>query len=536
MGYDEFGARARVVFGNGVETRYAYDPQSRFLSRLRTAGAGRDLQNLRYQQDLTGTILAIQNDVPVPPPPLYGGPASQTFRYDDLYQLIAADGIYRGPPNKESTYSLSLAYDETGNVTAKNQLHQIASGGGKPNPEKKTSYNWAYTYGGAQPHAPTRIGDRTFRYDLNGNQTGWESTVNGTRRTLTWNEENRLAAVADNGQTTRFLYDSEGMRTNKAGPQGETLYVNRRFSLRNGAIASKHVFADDVRLATKVSPEPNPSSEKVYFYQTDHLDSTQFVTDELGAVYEHLEYFPSGETWVDERSETQRTPYLFSGKELDEETGLSYFGFRYYEARQGQWISADPILDGMLDVASLRRLSLSERPLRLPGHIYTYVANSPTSLVDPVGLMMKTSSNNGGQKLTVIRLRRSRFPVGPVKDNDANPDANEERAANALGAHGIASRHRTTASSRGISNQRTSDLWTREYSFVDVYTPTTTKVRSLVQSITDKQTQALTILVQADFTEEKQQKIVSKVFERSQIRKVIFQSSDDSLIQYGVQK
>jgi RHS repeat-associated protein len=203
---------------------------------------------------------------------------------------------------------------------------------------------------------------------------------------MVWDEENRLASVADNGQTTRFLYDAEGTRTNKAGPNGETTYVNRWFSLRNGAIASKHVFADQLRLATKVSPDPTPPSEKVYFYQADHLGSAQFITDERGAVFQHLEYFPSGETWIDERSETQRTPYLFSGKELDDETGLSYFGYRYYDARQGQWISADPILDELLDTKKLSSPSLSPGSFHLPGQPYAYVANDPLNRVDPTGL------------------------------------------------------------------------------------------------------------------------------------------------------
>jgi RHS repeat-associated protein len=385
LGYDEFGEHARMVLGNGVETRYTHDPVSRFLTGLRTTAAGRDLQNLRYQYDLTETVQTIQNDVPVPAPSLYGGPTSQSFRYDDLVQLVGAQGTYRTGPNKTSTYALTLGYDELGNTVAKTQLHQSGNGD-KLNVEKKSSYDFAYAYAAPQPHAPTRIGDRGFRYDRNGNQLGWDSDANGTRRTLAWDEENRLASVADNGQTTRFLYDAEGTRTNKAGQHGETTYVNRWFSLRNGAIASKHVFADQLRLATKVSPDPNPTSEKVYFYQADHLGSAQFITDELGAVFQHLEYFPSGEIWVDERSETQRTPYLFSGKELDEETGLSYFGYRYYDARQGQWISADPILDELPAVGKLRRDSTTADAFFAPGHIYGYAGNNPANLIDPDGL------------------------------------------------------------------------------------------------------------------------------------------------------
>ncbi len=77
----------------------------------------------------------------------------------------------------------------------------------------------------------------------------------------------------------------------------------------------------------------NGQSEFIWYYHPDHLGSTGFVTDQNGELYEHVEYFPFGESWVEENSNTQRTPYLFTGKELDEETGLYYFGARYYDAR-----------------------------------------------------------------------------------------------------------------------------------------------------------------------------------------------------------
>jgi RHS repeat-associated protein len=91
-----------------------------------------------------------------------------------------------------------------------------------------------------------------------------------------------------------------------------------------------------------------PLKKDQYFYHADHLGSTGYVTDANGDLYQHIEYFPFGETWVEEASNTQRTPYLFTAKELDEETGLYYYGARYYDPRTSVWQSTDPILEKYL--------------------------------------------------------------------------------------------------------------------------------------------------------------------------------------------
>jgi hypothetical protein len=52
------------------------------------------------------------------------------------------------------------------------------------------------------------------------------------------------------------------------------------------------------------------------------LGSTSYATDTNGEVYQHLEYFPFGETWADEVTNDRRVPYRFTGKEFDEETKL----------------------------------------------------------------------------------------------------------------------------------------------------------------------------------------------------------------------
>ncbi|NMA73661.1 MAG: RHS repeat-associated core domain-containing protein, partial [Bacteroidales bacterium] len=45
--------------------------------------------------------------------------------------------------------------------------------------------------------------------------------------------------------------------------------------------------------------------------------------------FHHIEYLPTGELFAEQR-DYWHTPYRFNGKELDEETGLYYYGARYY--------------------------------------------------------------------------------------------------------------------------------------------------------------------------------------------------------------
>jgi RHS repeat-associated protein len=98
------------------------------------------------------------------------------------------------------------------------------------------------------------------------------------------------------------------------------------------------------------------------------LGSTSYITDASGEVYQHLEYFAFGETFVEEHSNTDRTPYLFNGKELDEETGLYYYGARYYDARTSVWQSVDPAA------------------LKMPGWSpYNYSFDNPIKYNDPDG-------------------------------------------------------------------------------------------------------------------------------------------------------
>jgi RHS repeat-associated protein len=400
--YDKFEQRAFVEQGNGVKTAFAYNAQNRRLQSLTATRQGNNLfQNLQYTYDKVGNIARLQNVVDVPPPNVFGGPTNQNFVYDDLYRLTHADGTFQFSPNKTHTYNLDLTYDTIHNIQRKNQLHQIVQPSQVAITQKKTTYDFTYAYAASgpasvRPHAPTHIDQRTFSYDANGNQTGWTHDQNGTRRIIVWDDENRIQSLFDNGHEKTYKYDDQGERVIKRGPQGETVYVNQFFTDRPGSNGTKHVYAGKTRIASKLMRQDDPGAnphgktpfeKDLYFYHPDHIGSTNFVTDLNGKLYEHLEYFPFGESWVEENSNVQRTPYLFSAKELDEETGLYAFGTRYYDPRTSVWQSADRILDNYLPKG--------ERANELPGMggiynpfnlgVYSYAHLNPVRYNDPDG-------------------------------------------------------------------------------------------------------------------------------------------------------
>lgn len=108
-------------------------------------------------------------------------------------------------------------------------------------------------------------------------------------------------------------------------------------------------------------------------------------------MYQHLEYFPYGETWVEEGGSYNGNtpPYKFTGKELDPETGLYYYGARYYDPVLSRWISTDPALGKFLPTGN------KDRGQNLPGmggvfnpvnlSAYSYGHDNPVRTIDPDG-------------------------------------------------------------------------------------------------------------------------------------------------------
>ena len=133
--------------------------------------------------------------------------------------------------------------------------------------------------------------------------------------------------------------------------------------------------------------------EQIYFYHKDNLGSSTQISDIGANIVHHLEYMPYGENFYEMR-DTWETPYKFNGKEKDEETGLYYYGSRYYSPELSIWMSVDALSD------------------KYPGlSPFMYCAGNPVILVDPDGKRLDKYFDSEGNLLLDTKKGNSEYVV-----------------------------------------------------------------------------------------------------------------------------
>ncbi|MGI6320307.1 MAG: RHS repeat-associated core domain-containing protein [Bacteroidales bacterium] len=123
----------------------------------------------------------------------------------------------------------------------------------------------------------------------------------------------------------------------------------------------------DYRIIRKFTETDEPETN-IFFFHKDHLGSSTQISDINQSIVHHIEYMPTGELFAEQR-DYWHTPYRFNGKELDAETGLYYYGARYYTPELGVWLSVDPLSDKYPSISS-----------------FAYCLNNPVKLIDPNGM------------------------------------------------------------------------------------------------------------------------------------------------------
>jgi len=213
LGYDKFEQRVYLHYGNGTETRYTYEPERRRLDTMQVENTKhRRFIDYNYDYDKVSNIKRFENLATVEREShLLGGNTNYKYNYDDVYRLIEANGYHQGSKGID-TFNLQMTYNNLHSIVKKNQHHERKINTASVFVDrKKTTYDLDYKYTSDQPHAATEVGDKLYSYDKNGNQTGWEEKAGNANtkeyRLILWDEDNRLAAINDNGAVFKYLYE-----------------------------------------------------------------------------------------------------------------------------------------------------------------------------------------------------------------------------------------------------------------------------------------------------------------------------------------
>ena len=325
--YNHLGQVNEIYLGNGLRTMFGYwdvgtiyDTTGGYYGRLWRVQTSKapwnDLvvQDEKYTWDAAGNLTQREDILAV---------ETETFTYDFLDRLTSAAG----------PYSESYTYNEIGNITSKNGI--------------------SYSYG-SKPHAVTAVGSTSYTYDANGNMTARGSQI------LTWDVENRPVSITDGANTSTFIYDGNGNRVKKTEGGETILYVNKYYEKNLTTEEVTTYYFHGAKLVAMCQ-----GTELSYIHQ-DHLTSTAVMTDSSGNELGTIKYFPFGAT----RSGSVPTDKKFTGQRLDE-TGLYYYGARYYDANIGRFISADSVITDFTNPQAFNR--------------YSYCLNNPLKYTDPTG-------------------------------------------------------------------------------------------------------------------------------------------------------
>ena len=201
-------------------------------------------------------------------------------------------------------------------------------------------------------HELISINSDGLAYDSKGNMT---SDKDGN--TLVWDIDNHLVSFTKfgNGEITTFTYDAIGRRLEKITSTKSTLFIcdgqrvveeyedsGSGYSLARSYTYGTYI--DDV--IAKIEAVSTPT---VLYYHCNRQFNVRGLSDTSGAVKELYAYTPYGKQTVISSSITSNNNYGFTGRYIDQETGLWYFRARYFSDDLGRFISRDPLgyVDGM---------------------------------------------------------------------------------------------------------------------------------------------------------------------------------------------
>ena len=313
-GYDNLERRSSLTYPNGVTGAYSYNSdQPGWLAGISYQGT-LPVYSVSYPTfDKVGNRTAKNEGALI------------TFGYDAVYRLL------------NSTAGEVFTYDAVGNrLTDAARLYTVTAG-----------------------NVMTAAGSISYTYDTFGN------TLTAGPWTYGWNSTGMMTTATNGSTAESYAYDPFGRRIGKTANGATTSYVydgqDIAASISGGATTHYvHGPGTDEHLAMFRSGAPS-------FYHIDGLGSVARITDSTQTVVQSYFYDSFGNPSIGNPSYNQ--PYLFNGREYDQETGLNYHHARYLNLQAGRWLSRDPASFAAGDV-----------------NLYGFVQNNSINNADSSGL------------------------------------------------------------------------------------------------------------------------------------------------------
>jgi len=281
---------------------------------------------------------------------------AQTFTYDSLNRLTSAqnagtDCSQTTVNGKTEYWGNSYGYDAWGNLLQKTITKCNAENLSIAALANNQLSGYSYDAAGNMTHDAT--GNHNYTYDAHSQIT-------------------QVDGGASSGGAT-YTYDAEGQRLRKdsaGSPSTEHIYFNGQIVAEKNVATgawTDYVFFDGERVARK-----DPGNAVSYYF-SDHLKTTDIVTDAQGNILNESDFYPWGGELQFLANDSNH--YKFTGKERDAETGLDYFDARYYSNGLGRFITPDwsavPVPVPYADLTDPQTLNL-----------YGYVRGLPTTRAD----------------------------------------------------------------------------------------------------------------------------------------------------------
>ncbi len=339
-------------FNKNTSVTYEYEPQRNLRTAITNRAQNILLSRYEYQYDRLGRRSNVINSGSA-----FTKSGFNLYAYNDRNELQTS-----------SSFGGNNLSDQSRPFTEQDRFYQYDPIGNRTQVQET---NEKISYTSNELNQYTRVNKKqSFQldFDVDGNLT--ELKKDSDTNSYTYNGENRLIAVepqiASEGDTkSEYVYDYQGRRrikkvsTYKAGKwqkDAENHFLYDGWNLiteqdKKNQLKASYIHGLDLSQSLQgaggiggLLAQIDHSAKKVHYYFYDGNGNVgQLINADTSAITAHYEYDPYGNLITATGSYAAENPFRFSTKYHDDETGLVYYGYRYYVPELGRWLNRDPI-------------------------------------------------------------------------------------------------------------------------------------------------------------------------------------------------